>query len=136
MQNAYRQMFRIGRTPGRGLGIFARRPFAAGEFVVEYTGHKIPTAEADKLSTRYLFELDENWTIDGSPRSNIARYINHSCDPNCESDIVDGKIIITAIRDIGPDEELTFDYGEEYFDEFIKPVGCRCSKCKCVVHSA
>lgn len=124
-----KQMFRIARTPGRGLGLFARRPFKKDEFVAEYTGRKISTKEADALTTKYLFEIDDDWTIDGSPRSNIARYMNHSCDPNCESDVVDGKILITALRDIEPGEELTFDYGEEYFDEFIKPFGCKCSKC-------
>jgi len=130
MTEEYKRMFRIGRLGGGlGFGLFARRPFRKDEFVVEYTGRKIPTAEADKLTTKYLFEIDEHWTIDGSPRSNIARYMNHSCEPNCETDIVDGRIIITALRDIEIGEELTFDYGEEYFDEFIRPTGCKCSKC-------
>lgn len=115
---------------GKGQGLFATAPFKKGEFVIEYTGKKIPTKEADELTTRYLFEIDKDWTIDGSPRSNIARYINHSCDPNCESDTVEGKIIITAIRDIQPGEELSFDYGEEYYNEFIKPKGCRCGAAK------
>ncbi len=123
------QRFRIGRLQGVGLALFARRTFTEGEFVAEYTGRRIPTVEADALSTRYLFEIDKDWTIDGSPRSNIARYMNHSCFPNCETDIVDGKILITALRDIEIGEELTFDYGEEYFDEFIKPYGCRCVRC-------
>lgn len=121
--------FKIGRSK-TGLGLFAKRPFKAGEFVVEYTGTRIPNSIADKLPTKYLFEVDDQWTIDGSPRSNIARYINHSCSPNCESDIVDGKIIISAIRDIDVGEELSFDYGEEYFDEFIKPFGCKCPACR------
>lgn len=115
---------------GMGQGLFATAPFKKGEFVIEYTGKKISTKEADELTTRYLFEIDKDWTIDGSPRSNIARYINHSCDPNCESDTVDGKIIITAIKDIQPGEELSFDYGEEYYNEFIKPKGCRCGAAK------
>ncbi len=126
-----KQAFRIGRTK-TGLGLFARRSYEQGEFVAEYTGRKITTEEADKLSTRYLFEIDENWTIDGSPRTNIARYMNHSCTPNCESDVVDGRILITALRDIEKGDELTFDYGEEYFDEFIKPLGCKCEGCTTV----
>lgn len=130
MQNAQR-MFRIKRAgPKLGFGLYARRSFKKGEFVAEYTGRRITTKEADELTTRYLFEIDDDWTIDGSPRSNIARYMNHSCDPNCETDIVDGKILIHAIRDIEIGDELTFDYGEEYFDEFIKPYGCRCAKCR------
>ena len=125
-----KEMFKIGRTPGVGFGLFARKSFKKGEFVAEYTGRKITAKEADELTTKYLFEIDEKWTIDGSPRTNIARYMNHSCKPNCETDVIDGKIIICAIRKIEIGEELTFDYGEEYFDEFIKPEGCRCNKCK------
>ncbi len=124
------ERFRIGRSkPGLGNGLFARMPITEGEFVIEYTGTRITTAVADALPTRYLFEIDENWTIDGSPRSNLARYINHSCNPNCKVQIDEEKILIFALRDIVIGEELTFDYGEEYFDEFIKPVGCCCAGC-------
>lgn len=116
--------------PGMGCGLFAARDIAAGEFICEYTGKKIPTKVADELETRYLFELDKKWTIDGSPRSNIARYINHSCCPNVEAEIDEGdRILIHAIRDIDKGEEFGIDYGEEYFDEFIKPVGCMCEGC-------
>lgn len=115
---------------GKGQGLFATASYKKGEFVIEYTGKKISTKDAEYLTTRYLFELDTDWTIDGSPRSNIARYINHSCDPNCESDVVDGRIIITAIKNIQVGEELSFDYGEEYYDEFIRPVGCKCGAAK------
>jgi SET domain-containing protein len=130
MTDEHKRKFRIGRPGvGLGLGLYAREPFKTGEFVMEYTGNRIPTKEADILETRYLFEIDKDWTIDGSPRSNTARYMNHACYPNCETDIVNGKILITAVRDIEPGEELTFDYGEEYFDEFIRPVGCKCADC-------
>ena len=130
MTEEHKNKFRIARAgPRLGYGLYARQRFSQGEFVAEYTGRLISTKKADALTTRYLFEIDKNWTIDGSPRSNIARYMNHSCDPNCETDIVGGKILITALRDIEIGEELTFDYGEEYFDEFIKSAGCRCSKC-------
>lgn len=115
--------------PGRGMGLFARTPIAEGDFILEYTGRHIPSKEADELDTKYLFEIDSEWTIDGSPRSNTARYINHACSPNCEADIRDGKILIFAVRDIADGAELTIDYGDEYFDEFIKPFGCRCDAC-------
>ena len=98
--------------------------------MIEYTGRHIPNELADSLKTKYLFELDEQWTIDGSTRANTARYINHSCKPNCEAEIEDGKILISAIKNIAAGEELTFDYGEEYFDEFIKPIGCKCEGCE------
>jgi SET domain-containing protein len=116
--------------PGRGLGLYTLDAVKKGAFVIEYIGRKIPTKYADELTTRYLFEVDEEWTIDGSDRKNVARYINHSCDPNCETEIVDGRVIITAIRNIAAGEELSYDYGEEYFDEFIKPMGCKCESCE------
>jgi SET domain-containing protein len=115
--------------PGRGYGLFARAPMKRGDFILEYTGIRIPTKQADELKTKYLFEIDEHWTVDGSPRTNTARYINHSCKPNCEADVVDGKVVIHAARVIFPGEELTMDYGDEYFDEFIKPYGCQCDSC-------
>ncbi len=116
-------------APGLGHGLFATQEIPKGDFVIEYTGQKIPTAVADALPMRYLFEIDRQWTIDGSARVNIARYINHSCEPNCEADIQDGRVLIFTSRNIKKGEELTFDYGEEYFDEFIKPIGCKCAKC-------
>ena len=115
---------------GVGDGLYAAADIAKGDFIVEYTGKKISTKEADALKTRYLFELDDDWTIDGETSSNTARYINHSCDPNAEADIQDDHILIAAIKDIKSGQEITIDYGEEYFDEFIKPIGCRCSAAK------
>lgn len=115
--------------PDVGKGLFARRDIAQGDFIVEYTGRKIPTMVADTLKTRYLFELDQEWTIDGQTLSNIARYINHSCLPNSEAETHDDHILIHATTDIKAEEEITIDYGEEYFDEFIKPHGCKCDRC-------
>ncbi len=124
--------FVVRRTPGKGLGLYTTVAFRRSDFVLEYTGEKIPTPVADTLETRYLFEIDEKWTIDGSARGNIARYINHSCDGNCETEISDDdRILINAVRKIAPGDELTYDYGEEYFDEFIRPSGCRCGSKKC-----
>ena len=111
---------------GAGYGLFATTQIRKKDFILEYTGKKIPTKVADTLPTRYLFHVDDDWTIDGSPRSNLARYINHGCDPNCEVEIDDGRLMIYAIKKIEKGDELTFDYGEEYFDEFLKPGGCRC----------
>lgn len=122
--------YRIARSrPGTGVGLFTQVPIASHEFVIEYMGQRILTLEADRLKTRYLFEIDETWTIDGSSRSNIARYINHACDPNCRADIVGSRIMFFAKHDITTGEELTVDYGNEYFEEFIRPIGCKCGKC-------
>lgn len=115
---------------GLGKGLFAAADIKKGEFLLEYTGKKVPTATANEMTTRYLFEIDDEWTIDGSTRSNTARYINHSCDPNTEAEIRDGHIMIDALKDIKKGEELTIDYDLEYYDEFIRPYGCKCSAAK------
>ena len=114
---------------GLGMGLFATQAINAGERIAEYVGIRLTTAEANELTTRYLFEIDEHWTIDGSPRYNTARYINHSCEPNCEAEIDDGHVYIYATQPIEAGEQFTIDYGEEYFNEFIRPDGCRCNKC-------
>jgi SET domain-containing protein len=128
---ARRAAFRIARSR-TGLGLFASAPIAKGEFIVEYKGRRISTARAQRLEaagSRYMFELDRRRTIDGSSRRNVARYANHSCRPNSESDIVEGKVILRAIRKIRPGDEITYDYGKEYFELFLKPAGCKCVKC-------
>jgi uncharacterized protein len=113
--------------PGTGLGLFAFADMRKGDFILEYTGKKIPTKVADEMDeARYLFEVDEEWTIDGEDESNTARYINHSCEPNVEAEVHDSHILISATRDIKAGEELGIDYGEEYYDEFIRPKGCKC----------
>lgn len=130
MQTGKQEHLVVRRSrPGLGRGLFTTVPITKGDFVIEYTGKKIPTAYADTLKTRYLFEIDSDWTIDGSSPENTARYINHSCRPNCESELRDGRILIYAVRNIQKGEELTMDYGDEYFDEFIRPHGCKCEKC-------
>ncbi len=119
--------FKVFRSKA-GFGLRTKKPFRKGEFVIEYIGIKKPNKEVEEDTTKYLFDLDNGYTIDGSPRYNIARYINHSCVPNCEVDIVKGRIIITAIKKIEAGDEIAYDYGKEYFNEFIKPLGCRCPK--------
>ena len=124
--------YRIGRSAA-GLGLFATAQIRRGAFIVEYSGPRIPTREAKArehtTGARYMFEINSRWTVDGSPRSNIGRYANHSCGPNAESAVRSGKVILRATRAIEPGEEITYDYGEEYFELFIKPNGCRCAKC-------
>jgi uncharacterized protein len=83
-----------------------------------------------RRSTRYLFEINSRWTIDGSPRWNTARYINHSCRPNAEATVSQGRIRIKAIKRIRPGDEITYNYGRNYFDTFIKPAGCKCLSCR------
>ena len=119
---------RVGRSKS-GLGLFARVPIKNGQFIVRYIGRKIPTEDTEALDTRYLFEINNRWTIDGSNRRNRARYINHSCRPNAEVYFVKHVIKIRAIKNIKPGDEITYHYGRNYFDAFIRAVGCKCKAC-------
>jgi hypothetical protein len=119
---------RIGRSKA-GLGLFARVPIKKGRFIIRYIGKKIRTETADDLDTRYLFEINTRWTIDGSNRANRARYINHSCRPNAEVYFVKHVIKVRAIKNIKAGDEITYHYGRNYFDAFIKAVGCKCAAC-------
>jgi len=135
-----RNTYRVGRSR-TGLGLFATKPIKKRTIIVEYKGRRITNAEADRLeaqNSRYMYELNTRWTVDGSSRSNVARYANHSCRPNAESDVLlgprakgrkGGMVILRAIRNIQPGDEITYDYGKDYFDGFIKPIGCKCVKC-------
>lgn len=112
-----------------GLGLFTKVPMKKGECIIEYIGEVITEAQANERGGKYLFQTSKNRHIDGTTRKNIARYINHSCRPNCEVDIIRGRVFIYTKRKIEPGEELFYDYGKEYFDDHIKPKGCRCEKC-------
>ena len=123
--------FRVGRSQ-TGLGLFAIAPIAKGDIIVEYLGPRIPTSLARELDRRrankYLFEIDRRWTIDGSARENLARYVNHACSPNAEAVLLRGRMVYRAAKRIRAGEEITIDYGEEhvqlYFDN-----GCKCTVC-------
>jgi SET domain-containing protein len=114
-----------------GLGLFAQKTFTRGEFIIEYTGELIPTAEADRRGGKYLFVVSDSQTIDGKGRANIARYINHSCTPNAEAELNEDelRVRIYAKKKILPGEEILYDYGSEYWEEHINPYGCRCATC-------
>jgi len=77
-----------------------------------------------------MFEVNGRWTIDGSSRRNLGRYANHSCWPNAETVLRKRSMVLVALRTIAPGEEISYDYGKDYFDLFIKPKGCRCAACK------
>lgn len=129
---ARKKPFRVARS-ATGLGLFATERIEKGAFIAEYIGRRIPHAEAKRREARgakYMYELNTRWTIDGSSRRNIARYANHSCVPNAESDVVRGKVILRAIKSIESGSEITYDYGREYFELIIKPKGCRCARCR------
>ena len=100
-----------------------------GSFIIEYYGPVITNEKSLYVGGKYLFEINTKWVINGSPRYNKARYINHSCIPNCETDIKGKRVYISAIKNIKKGTELSYDYGKEYFDEYIKSK-CSCPKCK------
>lgn len=114
-----------------GLGLFASVDFKKGDLVIEYTGEKITEAEANIRGGKYLFELNDKWTIDGKGRENTARYLNHSCKPNCEPELDDKEehIYIYAKKAIKTGEELTYNYGKMYFNDLIGKNSCRCASC-------
>lgn len=113
-----------------GLGLFAKEPIKKGSFIIEYKGPLLSDEEVDQKGGKYLFALGKDWTISGDSRENIARYINHSCvRTNCEPVQYAMHIKIKATRNIKAGEELFYDYGKEYFDEYIKGY-CQCAKHK------
>lgn len=112
-----------------GLGLFADEPIKRDEFVIEYTGENISSDEADERGGKYLFEISKTRVLDGKSRKNTARYINHSCRPNCDTEVTKGHVYVYARRNIEKGEELSYNYGKEYFNDHIKPHGCKCAHC-------
>jgi hypothetical protein len=125
--------YRVGRS-STGLGLFATKPIKKGAKIIRYFGPLLDSKKKkdDAIENKYLFELNNRWTIDGSVRKNIARYINHACKPNAESDVKPRKrkVVIRAIKNIEPGDEINYDYGTDYFKAYLKPIGCKCASCE------
>ena len=119
----------VVRRSRTGLGLFTESEIPKGACVIEYVGVELTPEQEEKSRSRYLFEINSRKTIDGAPRWNKARYINHSCRPNCEPNIYKGRVFIHARRKIKPGEELAYNYGKTYFDQYLKDI-CACPKCK------
>lgn len=115
------------RRSKTGKGLFAEEVIPKGACIIEYTGRVLSAEEAEGKG-RYFFEVNAKTMIDGNIPSNLARYINHSCVPNCEATGPHDKVFIVSRKRIPAGSELTYDYGKEYFDEFIAPKGCRCER--------
>lgn len=126
-----------------GRGVYARAQIEADTVVLEYTGERIDVREATRREQErraraargeeacdYLYVLDDDRVVDGREVGNVARLLNHACEPNCRSDVIDDRIWIIADRDIAAGEELTFDYGYTFRDG--KGHVCRCGGPSCV----
>ena len=124
-----RRPFAVKRSP-TGLGLFAVEPIPKGKRIIEYTGPRISNDDVEKSDGKYFFGVNKKWSIDGGGRDNIARYINHSCQPNAEAIISRGRVWIWSKRAIKPGEEIAYHYGKEYFEGIIQQIGCKCRKCK------
>lgn len=135
--------YEVRNSPVHGRGVFATRLIPEGARIIEYKGERIDWKEAlrrdeakgpDNFHT-FFFSLDDGDIIDGGSRGNNARWINHSCEPNCEAQEDDGRVFIYALRDIQPGEELNYDYGliidERHTPKLKKAYQCLCGSKKC-----
>jgi SET domain-containing protein len=133
----------LRRSGIHGRGVFARVPIPAGVRLIEYRGKRITNAEADATypedPTRpyhtFLFAIDGDVVIDAGRGGSMARWINHSCDPNCDAVIDDGRVWIESVRDIAAGEELTYDYNfileERHTPAAKKRYPCACGAESC-----
>jgi len=133
----------VRRSGVHGKGVFALRPIRKGEIVIEYKGERITWKQALKRHPHdpkdpdhtFYFHIDDSQVIDAKFGGNAARWINHACNPNCESDIVGDRVYIKALRAIQPGEELFYDYGlvidERYTPKVKKQFECRCGARRC-----
>ena len=139
-------MWKLLKSKVHGTGVFANEQIKKNLKVIEYIGEKILKSEGDKRSADrikkylnkknegsvYIFELNKKYDIDGSPGYNKARYINHSCDPNCEVNIDKGEIWISSIKTIKKGDELNYDYGYPFDEDDYHDHPCKCGSKKCI----
>lgn len=133
----------VKRSDIHGRGMFAKRDLKKGERIIEYVGELITHSEANRRGSEtylkannvngavYLFTLNKKYVIDGDVDYNAAKYVNHSCDPNCEAINHLGRIYFVAKKNIKKNEELFFDYAYEY-NEHYQDHPCKCGARKCV----
>ncbi len=129
-------------------GIFAKKDIPSNTKIIEYVGEKVTRAEGDRRGEKvlensknhtisggvYIFELNKRYDLDGNFSYNTAKWINHSCGPNCEVDIIKGHIWVISIKEIKKGEELTYNYG--YNLDHYKEHTCKCGSKRCVGYIA
>jgi SET domain-containing protein len=131
------------RSSIHGLGVYVTKPIRAGETIVEVVGERISSAESDRrfeekkteAGHTFMFYVDEDTVIDCGVDGNVSRFINHSCEPNCEAVDDDGRIFLEALRDIEAGEELVYDYRltweRDDDPEDLKVYLCQCGSQSC-----
>ena len=122
----------VGRSRIAGQGLFTAQDIKKDTRIIQYVGERINKAESAKRLNQgnvYIFTFSDQYDIDGKVLRNTARYINHSCDPNCEAEITRRSIWIVALRDIKAGEELSYNYG--YPPELYKEWPCLCGAENC-----
>jgi len=137
-----KRLCKVAASPIHKRGLFATTDIEAGTDIIQYVGEKISKEESTRRALEweekarrtgaglvYIFELDEEWDLDGRRGRNPARYMNHSCDGNCEAINYDGEIWIVARQDIAAGEELTYDYGYDMEHFLDHPCVCGAGKC-------
>ena len=120
-------------SPIHGTGCFALADISMGSRIIEYVGNKIDKQESVRqcqLNNPFVFFLDPDHDLNGQVEWNPARFLNHSCSPNCEAELIEGRIWIVARRDIRAGEEITFNYG--YDLECFREYPCHCGSPDCV----
>jgi SET domain-containing protein len=134
--------FEVRRSRIQGRGVFATRAIRPGKRLIQYVGQAISHEEADRRYDdrngrhhTFLFVLDDETVLDAKRGGNDARFINHSCEPNCQTVIEDGEIWVEAIKPIAADQELVYDYRFEWDDAYepedVRYYACRCGSTKC-----
>ena len=140
-----KQLWKKKKSKVHGSGLFAAQDVKKGLQVIEYIGDKVSKREGDKRADKqinkakknqnngmvYIFELNQRYDIDGDVSYNDARLINHSCDPNCEVEIVNNRLWISAIKNIKKGSEISYNYGYSYDTDYVDHV-CKCGSPKCV----
>lgn len=143
MESTTSEWIEVRQSKVHGTGIFASKDIPEGTKIIEYIGRQMTKSQADKIADRdfesnqkdndagavYLFEVTKKIDIDGNVDYNTARFINHSCDPNCESEIINNHIFIIAFKDIKKGDELNYDYGYDIDDYEDHPCECGAKNC-------
>ncbi len=139
-------MWAVKKSKVHGNGVFATREIPKGTKIIEYVGDIVTKSEGDRRSGRrikkylnskktgsvYIFELNKTHDVDGFVKRNKAKYINHSCNPNCEVDVINNEIWISSTKNIKLGAELTYDYGYAFDSDDYKDHLCKCGSKDCI----